>query len=71
MILPNGASPAIANGTVYVGGGGTGYFYALDAANGNIKWKFAIGNSGLSTSAPCIIGTDGAIFHPGVSGEQY
>ncbi len=70
-ILPNGASAAVANGTVYVGGGGTGYFYALDAASGNIKWRFAIGYSGLQTSAPCIMGKDGTIFHPGVSGEQY
>lgn len=70
-ILPNGASAAVANSTVYIGGGGTGCFYALDTANGNVKWKFPIGNSGLLTSSPCIIETDGTIFHPGVSGEQY
>lgn len=68
-ILPNSAIAAVANGMVYVGGGGTGYFYALDAATGNIKWKFAIGNGGLQTSAPCIISTDGAVlFHRGASG---
>ena len=68
-ILPNSAIAAVANGTLYIGGGGLGYFYALDAATGYIKWKFAIGNGGLQTSAPCIIGTDGTVlFHRGASG---
>ncbi|MGH2565240.1 MAG: PQQ-binding-like beta-propeller repeat protein, partial [Ginsengibacter sp.] len=70
QILPNGASPAVADGVVYVGGGGTGYFYALDAQSGNTKWKFAIPN-GLTVSSPCIIGVDGTVYHPGVSGEEY
>lgn len=71
QILPNGSSVAVANGTVYAGGGGTGFFYALDAASGTIKWKFVIGYDGIFTSSPCIIGTDGKIYHPGVSGEEF
>ncbi|MEO5943603.1 MAG: PQQ-binding-like beta-propeller repeat protein [Ferruginibacter sp.] len=68
QIIPNGASPAIADGVVYVGGGGTGYYYALDAATGKEKWKYPI-PMGLSVSSPCIIGVDGSVYHPGVSGE--
>ncbi len=69
-ILPNGASAAIADGVVFVGGGGSNYFYALDAATGNTKWKFGLTN-GLLVSSPCIIGVNGTIYHPGVSGEEY
>jgi outer membrane protein assembly factor BamB len=39
-ILPNGAKAAAGGGTVYVGGGGSGYFYAFDEATGAEKWKF-------------------------------
>jgi len=53
-ILPNSASPVEVNGVVYVGGGGTRYFYALDASNGTEKWKFSVPNS-LSISSPLVI----------------
>ncbi|WP_161964074.1 outer membrane protein assembly factor BamB family protein [Chitinophaga flava] len=41
-ILPNGAGAAVADHTVYVGGGGTRYLYALDAITGDEKWKYPI-----------------------------
>ncbi len=71
QIIPNGASPAVADKTVYVGGGGNGYFYALDAATGSIKWKFIIGQNALMVSSPCIIGSDGKIYHSRASGEAH
>ena len=37
------SSPAVDNGTVYVGGWDT-FFYALDAATGNEKWRFKTGD---------------------------
>jgi len=35
------ASPAVVNGVVYVGSW-DGFFYALDAATGTLKWKFQV-----------------------------
>jgi len=37
------SSPAVMRGTVYVGGG-DGYVYALDAASGELRWRFLTGN---------------------------
>ncbi len=37
------SSPAVSAGVVYFGGG-DGNVYALDAASGNLKWKFQTGN---------------------------
>ncbi len=54
QILPNSASPAFTNGIVYVGGGGTNYFYAFDAITGMEKWKFKTPN-GLMFSSPLIV----------------
>jgi len=34
-------TPAVANGTVYVGGGNEGIVYALDAETGEKRWEFA------------------------------
>jgi outer membrane protein assembly factor BamB len=42
------------NGVIYVGGGGTRYFYALDASNGTEKWKFSV-PSALMISSPLVI----------------
>lgn len=70
QILPNGASATAADGIVYVGGGGTRYFYAFDATNGTEKWKFSIPN-GLMTSSPLIVDDAGAPHHPGDSGAQW
>ena len=53
-ILPNSASPVEMNGVIYVGGGGTRYFYALDASNGTEKWKFSV-PSALMISSPLVI----------------
>ena len=53
-ILPNSASPVEVGGVVYVGGGGTRYFYALDANNGTEKWKFFVSNA-LMISSPLVI----------------
>ncbi len=44
-IYANGAGPIVADGTLYVGGGGSRYFYAFDPANGNLNWKFYTGNA--------------------------
>jgi len=68
-ILPNSSSPVEANGVVYVGGGGTGYVYALDAASGNEVWKFRIPGA-LMTSSPLLIKFSGEIEYPGDSGIQ-
>jgi eukaryotic-like serine/threonine-protein kinase len=47
------SSPAIAGGMVYFGSG-DGNVYALDAANGSLKWKFATGD--VVHSSPAIAG---------------
>ena len=52
-ILPNGASPAISGNTLYVGGSGTWYIYALDKNTGAEKWKFNIQNE-YGGSSPVI-----------------
>lgn len=67
MILPNSASPVEVNGIVYVGGGGTRYFYALDANNGSEKWKFSMPNA-LMISSPLVIINPGEPNHSGDSG---
>jgi len=45
------SSPAVANGTVYVGSSDHN-LYALDAASGTLRWKFATG--GRVTSSPAV-----------------
>ncbi len=48
--VPDGkplATPAVADGVVYVGGGfGTYDFYAFDAGNGNLKWQYHVADDG-------------------------
>lgn len=44
-IYANGAGPIVAYGVLYVGGGGSHYFYAFDPSNGNVEWKFNTGNA--------------------------
>lgn len=51
------SSPAIWNGMVYFGSG-DGNIYALNAANGTAKWKFATGN--VVHASPAI--ADGTVF---------
>lgn len=66
-VLANSASPAVSNGIVYVGGGGTGYFYAFDAITGTEKWKFAV-PGGLMTSSPLIVTSPTTADYSGDSG---
>jgi outer membrane protein assembly factor BamB len=56
QILANGASAAVSGGIVYCGDGGNHDFYALDARNGSIIWKYAVGTSALQTSTPIVVG---------------
>jgi outer membrane protein assembly factor BamB len=65
-ILANSASPAVSNGVVYVGGGGTGYIYAFDADSGVEKWRLRA--TGLMTSCPLIITPKGKADYAGDSG---
>jgi len=51
------SSPTIWNGAVYFGSG-DGNIYALDAASGNLKWKFETGN--VVHASPAI--ADGTLF---------
>ena len=57
------ASPAIANGTVFIGSWDS-YFYALDAASGKERWRFKTGDDpdihnqvGIQLSAAVMDGT--------------
>jgi outer membrane protein assembly factor BamB len=67
-ILPNSASPAVSGDVVFVGGGGTRFFYALNAFNGTEKWRFGLGTNGLSTSCPLILNGEGKADYAGDSG---
>lgn len=55
-IYANGAGAIVANGSLYVGGGGSRYFYAFDPATGNVKWKFYTGNAIVLSSHPLYVG---------------
>ncbi|HEX7905108.1 MAG TPA: PQQ-binding-like beta-propeller repeat protein [Chitinophagaceae bacterium] len=61
------SNPAVANGVVYVGGYDK-YVYALNALTGVQKWKFL--TTGTVYSGPCILDSDGVIFHSGASGSK-
>jgi len=45
QMYANGSGAIVANGVLYVGTGGSRYFYALDPANGNVLWRFNTGNA--------------------------
>lgn len=66
-IFQNGASPAVKNDVIFVGGGVAGYFYALDVSNGSERWKFPI--NGTFVSGPCIV-TQSNVKYSGESGMQ-
>ena len=53
-IIANGAIPTVANGKVFAGGGGSRFFYVLDASTGTESWKFPLDNS-LSTSKALVV----------------
>ncbi|HEY1199395.1 MAG TPA: PQQ-binding-like beta-propeller repeat protein [Niastella sp.] len=70
-ILPNGADPTVADGVVFVGGGGNfGFFRAYDAATGAEKWKFDTTNTALTFSGPLVLDSLGNAHYPGASGMQ-
>jgi outer membrane protein assembly factor BamB len=57
------SGPAVANGVVYVGGG-DGYFYALNASNGQTLWRVLVGNDSAGNynwSSPSLLG-NGILF---------
>ena len=45
QLYANGSGAMVANGTLYVGAGGSRYFYALDPATGQVIWQFNTGNA--------------------------
>jgi outer membrane protein assembly factor BamB len=67
QVLANGASAAVANGIVYIGGGGSNYFYAFDAQTGTLKWKFTTPGASM-TSSPLIVNASGDAYYSGDSG---
>lgn len=42
-IFANGAGPIVVDGTLYIGGGGSRYFYAFNSSTGSPIWKFYTG----------------------------
>ena len=52
---------------VYIGSG-DGNLYALDAASGDLVWKFT--TAGPNYSGPCIVDDSGVAHHPTASGDQ-
>lgn len=57
-LVSNGATPTIADGKVFVGGGGERFFYALDAVTATTIWKFPLPES-LVTSKALVIDQNG------------
>jgi outer membrane protein assembly factor BamB len=53
LIYANGSIPAIANGNVFAGGGGSNFFYVLDADSGGDSWKFPLNS--IDTSKPLVV----------------
>ena len=60
------SSPAIADGTVYIGSDDKN-LYAVDAATGKEKWKFATG--GIVRSSPAVV--EGAVYFGSYDGAFY
>lgn len=59
--------PSVANGVVYIGGCFSGLIYAVDAANGNILWQYALAN----TSGGAVTVVNGTLYAGDVSGNLY
>lgn len=71
QIYPNGADAAVADGVVFVGGGGYfGYFRAYDAVTGAEKWKFDTNNTAYTFSGPLVLDSLGNAHYSGASGMQ-
>lgn len=62
----NRSTPAVANGTVYVGSD-SGYLYALDAVDGRLKWRFF--TQGELNSSPSY--DQGRVYFTGGDGNVY
>lgn len=60
------ASPAIANGVVYVGST-DGNFYAIDGGSGTLKWKFE--TKAWEVSSPVVVG--GVVYFLSYDGHLY
>ena len=52
------SSPAVAGGIVYIGSYG-GYLYAVDAASGELRWRYETAEDGVSSS-PTVV--DGVVY---------
>ena len=61
------SNPTAANGVVYAGSSDK-YIYALDAVTGALKWKFLTGAAVYS--GPCVVDSEGEVFHAGSSGSK-
>lgn len=71
QIYPNGADATVADGVVFVGGGGyLGFFRAYDAVTGAEKWKFDTNNTAGTFSGPLVLDSLGRAHYPGASGMQ-
>ena len=69
QIYPNGADATVADGRVFVGGGGyLGYFHAYNATTGTDKWQFSTNNTALDFSGPLVLDSLGKAHYPGSSG---
>jgi outer membrane protein assembly factor BamB len=51
----NGSGAIVANGVLYVGAGGSRYFYAIDPTNGKILWRFNTGNAIVLSRRPLYV----------------
>lgn len=59
--------PSVANGVVYIGGCSSGLIYALDAANGNILWEYALADA----SGGAVTVVNGTLYTGDLSGKLY
>jgi eukaryotic-like serine/threonine-protein kinase len=69
-ILANSASPLVSDGTVFVGGGGSRYFYAFNAITGAEKWRFSMPD-GIMISSPLILKNSDTPQYSGDSGSLH
>jgi outer membrane protein assembly factor BamB len=52
------ASPVVSNGVVYVGNS-NGYFYAINANDGSLKWRYPVTGPALTSSFTCNPSSEG------------
>jgi len=63
------SSPLVAKGKVYFASY-DGSLYAVDAGSGKQEWTVNLCAPNPIDSSPCMLDTDGTIFHPGISGDH-